>query len=219
LSKAGGYEEGQWGYQALLAHNNQEAVRWLKDAISYRQNEKEYWHDLAVAYEGLGNNRAAVAAYERAANEGDLAAASYLATLYDGGIEGVARDEKQAVYWYRKAASGNDPDTLNNLAWAYATSRSPEIHNPTAALEYARKAVSLDHEPVAYHLDTLAEACYANGLYEEAVQTERQAIALAPVRYKHQIEDDLKKYEQALRNHKLQHNVPVRQVRSGLSKP
>jgi hypothetical protein len=31
LSGKAGFAEGQWGYKALLANYNQEAVRWLRD--------------------------------------------------------------------------------------------------------------------------------------------------------------------------------------------
>jgi tetratricopeptide (TPR) repeat protein len=207
LSKTAGYEEGQWGYQALLANRNQEAVKWFRDAVTYQPNDTVYWHDLGLAYQQTGNEPAAIAAYRRAADDGDIGDASYLGMLYDYGIEGVTKDEKQAVYWYRKAAAGNNPEALNNVAWAYATSHDPEVHNPTAALGCARKAVSLDHEPDPYHLDTLAEAYFANGKYEDAVRIERQAIALGPVRNKQETQENLEKYERALQNQTPQRNT------------
>jgi hypothetical protein len=35
LSGKAGFEEGQWGYEALLANRNEEAVRWLRDAHNH----------------------------------------------------------------------------------------------------------------------------------------------------------------------------------------
>lgn len=66
LSPRGGYEEGKWGYDALLADRNNEAVRWLSDATTYRPKLPVYWFDLGVAYQKLGNVKAALAAYQRA---------------------------------------------------------------------------------------------------------------------------------------------------------
>jgi len=66
LSGKAGYEEGQWGYAALQANRNQEAVRWLTDAATYQPKLAVYWLDLGIAYHRLGNRPAAKAAYERA---------------------------------------------------------------------------------------------------------------------------------------------------------
>jgi len=37
FSSQGGYEEGKWGYDALVAGRNQEAARWLRDAVTTNQ--------------------------------------------------------------------------------------------------------------------------------------------------------------------------------------
>ncbi len=66
LSGKAGYEEGKWGYDALGANRNQEAVRWLHDAILYQPKLPVYWFDLGIAYQRLGNKAAAQAAYQRA---------------------------------------------------------------------------------------------------------------------------------------------------------
>jgi tetratricopeptide (TPR) repeat protein len=63
-----------------------------------------------------------------------------------------------------------------------------------------------DH-PDPDHLDTLAEAYYANQQYEEAVKTEQEAIALASAspageENKEALQKRLEKYEQALQNRK-----------------
>lgn len=66
LSPRSGYEEGKWGYDALVAGRNDEAVRWLCDATIYRPKMPVYWFDLGIAYQRLGNVKAAIAAYRRA---------------------------------------------------------------------------------------------------------------------------------------------------------
>jgi membrane associated rhomboid family serine protease len=66
LSGKAGFEEGKWGYDALIANQNQDAVRWLRDAAKLQPKVSVYWFDLAIAYERLGNMPAAMAAYQRA---------------------------------------------------------------------------------------------------------------------------------------------------------
>jgi Flp pilus assembly protein TadD len=66
LSGQGGYEEGQWGYAALLANRNRDAVRWFRDAIRYQPRVASFWYDLGIAYQRLDNPQAASTAYQRA---------------------------------------------------------------------------------------------------------------------------------------------------------
>lgn len=66
LSGKAGYEEGRWGYDALIANRNERAVRWLSDAARLQPKLSVYWFDLGIAYGRLGNTPAANAAYRRA---------------------------------------------------------------------------------------------------------------------------------------------------------
>ena len=203
LSGTAGFDEARWGYQALSAGRYPEAARWFRDAATYHPTIGAFWYDLGLAYRGMGNQAAALDAYRKAADRGEGMAQAFLGSLYENGTEGVPRNAKQAVAWYEKAAAQGDSQVLNNVAWAYATSSNPEVRNPRKALELARKAVSLEKDhPVPSYLDTLAEACYINGLYEEAVQTEQQAIALAPEEGKKDFQASLEKYQKALEGSK-----------------
>jgi len=66
LSGKAGYDEGKWGYDALVANRNEEAVRWLRDAVKLQPKASAYWFDLGIAYHRLGKMPAAMAAYSRA---------------------------------------------------------------------------------------------------------------------------------------------------------
>ena len=66
------------------------------------------------------------------------------------------------------------------MAWFYATSKDPSYRNPSKALEYAQKAVSISQGKTPEILDTLAEAYYVNGHYDKAIETETKALALSP---------------------------------------
>jgi len=66
LSSQGGYEEGRWGYDALIANRNQDAVRWLRDAVRYQPKISSYWFDLGIAYQRVNDPHDASAAYQQA---------------------------------------------------------------------------------------------------------------------------------------------------------
>jgi tetratricopeptide (TPR) repeat protein len=66
---------------------------------------------------------------------------------------------------------------LNNLAWILVTVSDESIRNRERALILAKKAADLDRAP--FILDTLAEAYYANGLKQEAIESIKEAISLA----------------------------------------
>jgi membrane associated rhomboid family serine protease len=198
LSRDAGYEEAKWGYEALMASKNQEALKWLRDAVRYKPKNASYWYNLGIAYHRLGDDRAAVVACRTAADYGHPDAQFILASSYEDGVDGLPKDSTQALYWYRKLAEQHNAEALNNVAWAYATSTDPAIQNPTAALECARKAVDMgkDH-PVPNHLDTLAAAQYVNHQYADAAKTEQQALALASGEEKTTFQNRLQKYQAA----------------------
>ena len=82
LSGKQGYEEGRWGYEALMENRNQEAVRWFRDAIEYRPRTASYWLDLGIAYERLNDRPAALNAFRKAAELGSAEARAHLSEVY-----------------------------------------------------------------------------------------------------------------------------------------
>jgi len=84
--------------------------------------------------------------------------------------------EKRALHAYEMAHSMEplNPEIMNNLAWLLLTSEDLSVRDPLKALTLARGAAAL--HPRGYILDTLATAYWANGLLEEAVRAEEQAI-------------------------------------------
>jgi tetratricopeptide (TPR) repeat protein len=83
---------------------------------------------------------------------------------------------------------------LNDLAWLYATAEAP-VRNADKAVELASKAATITRNRQPTILDTLAEAYFAAGNREKAVETEKRAILLAPTRA--DLQEHLKKYEAA----------------------
>ncbi|MCK5517399.1 MAG: peptidase M48 Ste24p, partial [Desulfobulbaceae bacterium] len=86
--------------------------------------------------------------------------------------------EQKALGAYEMAYSLEplNPEIMNNLAWLLLTSEDLSIRDPLKALNLARGAATL--QPAGYIFDTLATAYWANGLVEEAVKAEQQAIIM-----------------------------------------
>ena len=69
------------------------------------------------------------------------------------------------------------PDALNTLAWILATQEDPKERDIEEAVRLAQRAQELAAQPAI--LDTLAAAYAAGGRFEEAIETARQALAMA----------------------------------------
>ncbi|MFZ1985337.1 MAG: M48 family metalloprotease [Desulfatitalea sp.] len=104
------------------------------------------------------------------------------ALLY--GILGNMHLEQESVgaairaYDKALALNPNEPDIMNNLAWLLATRTDPGFGDPPRALILAQRAIRLKKAPHIW--DTLAEAFYANGRIEEAIQAEEKALSMNP---------------------------------------
>ena len=59
---------------------------------------------------------AAVGLYRQAAEAGNAGGMSYLAFMYASGRGGLARDDAQALAWYRRAAALGDEQAVQELA-------------------------------------------------------------------------------------------------------
>ena len=90
-----------------------------------------------------------------------------------------ANEFKGAIQYYTQAIH-IDPlnsHALNNLAWLYATCPDPMYQDHTKALQLATKA--LQSNPAPHILDTYAEACFLNGLFDEAAKASTEALKRA----------------------------------------
>ncbi len=81
----------------------------------------------------------------------------------------------------RRAAERPDANAraLNAYAWALLTCEPADLRNPDAALANARRAVELDGGADAGTLETLALAFRMTGDLDQAIETQRNAVALA----------------------------------------
>jgi membrane associated rhomboid family serine protease/tetratricopeptide (TPR) repeat protein len=83
----------------------------------------------------------------------------------------------------------------NNLAWLYATCDDPKFRDPKAALEHATLAVKLTDWKEGESIDTLAEAHYLNGDYQQAVEIQKKALELEP--NNKELQEHLARYRKA----------------------
>ncbi|MFP4030007.1 MAG: M48 family metalloprotease [Desulfococcaceae bacterium] len=106
---------------------------------------------------------------------------------------------------YERAVALNPeaPAALNNLAWLLTGADAPDMREPERSLAYARRAVKISD--AAHVLDTLAEAYYVNGKYEDALRVGRQALSRAEGDRSH-YRSQLRKFRSAAGNRRRNGN-------------
>ena len=106
------------------------------------------------------------------------------------------RDDLAKAQWAYENILKLNPDdglALNNLAWILATAKDTRLLDYPRALALAKRAVGIERSPT--FLDTLAEAYYVNGLYDEAMQTIQDALENASEEDREYLTGQLKKFK------------------------
>lgn len=98
--------------------------------------------------------------------------------IYLGDFLQSRQMENKAVDAYNRALAlaPMNAELNNNLAWLLLTAKDSSIRDPYRALTLALTAAMLDER--GHVLDTLATAYWANGMIDEAVETEMRAMRL-----------------------------------------
>jgi rhomboid protease GluP len=155
------------------------AIQEYSEAVRLSPGAPEAQLALGVAYRMKGDLGKAQQAFEAALGKNPTTAEGQrlLADLY-----AEQKLYSEAIQHYKEALQiePNNAESHNNLAWLYATSEDPKWRDPHAALEHARRAVELTQWKEAGFIDTLAEAHYASGDYQEAVRIQVLALKLNP---------------------------------------
>jgi tetratricopeptide (TPR) repeat protein len=170
------------------------AIQEYSEAVRLSPGAPEAQLALGVAYRMKGDLPRAQQAFEAALGKNPTTAEGQrlLADLY-----AEQKLYPEAVQHYKEALQ-IDPqsaDSHNNLAWLYATSEDPKWRDPRAALEHARRAVELTQWKEAGFIDTLAEAHYASGSYQEAVRIQVLALRLDP--HDPELQEHMARYRKA----------------------
>ena len=106
---------------------------------------------------------------------GDVEAQYLLGRISDEGGGGIALDPREAMRWYRQAASKNFPKALYTMARAYATGRGVPP-DPQEALNYLSRAADADFTPALLDMASLfdegrgveGDRAHAYALYKRA---------------------------------------------------
>ncbi len=163
-----------------LAQNNiPEAIREYKEALRLSPDSPAAQLGLAAAYEREGQPGKARELLVDIVGK-DPHTADAQEALAD-----LCAEQKlypEAIGHYNEAIrlKPDFAEARNNLAWLLATAEDPRYRDPSEALKQAQQAVQLSHWKEAAFIDTLAEALYANGQYQQAVAVEKKALALEP---------------------------------------
>ncbi len=166
---------------SLYLSQNQlaEAIQEYHTALRLSPDSPQAQLGLAVAYERQGDPGKAQKYLEAAVGENPKTAEAQEGL---GDLCAAQRLYPEAIEHYQ-AALRIKPDMAeahNNLAWLLATAKDPRYQNPAEALKHAQQAVDLSHWKEATFIDTLAEALYVNGQYQQAVKVQQKALALDP---------------------------------------
>jgi tetratricopeptide (TPR) repeat protein len=170
------------------------AIREYQQALRLNPDSPLAEVGLSAAYAEQGDTAKSLQWMQKAIgkNPATAPAQAALGDLYD-----QEHLYPQAIAHYRKALALN-PDMAevqNNLAWLLATCHDRKYRNPQKALSHAVAAVTLTHWKQADYIDTLAEAYYAGGQYQQAVETQKKALALDPSN--RQMQRHMAKYRRA----------------------
>ena len=93
----------------------------------------------------------------------------------------AVQEAVEALQWCRKSIEFMDPMAINDLAWLMATSGIADLRDGPSAVALAEAAVQGTEKKNASLLDTLAAAYAEAGRYDQAVATQKEAIALLPI--------------------------------------
>ena len=114
------------------------------EAVTPPRDIEPIWHaSVAKAkdYYKAGDYASAAPIFQRAAGEGSPEAMRYLASLYERGRGGLAKDDREAARWYRKGADAGDGLAMAKLGVFYLRGTGGLTKNEAEALRWFRKGV------------------------------------------------------------------------------
>jgi TPR repeat protein len=187
------------GYLDVSEKRYASARQWFQRAVDAK---------YPTAYAGLGNlyqfglgvatdRSRAVALYTSGAELGDVRAQLLLADIDLQPPASEAKTEA-ALRWLRAAAAQDHPQGRNGVAWLLATSKYERLRDGATAVVEARRATELS--PSATTLDTLAAAYAETGDFDNAIETQRRAIAAIKPKDE-RIRNELAKHLESYLNH------------------
>jgi tetratricopeptide (TPR) repeat protein len=173
----------------------EEAVRDYERAIDGSPEDAELYRARAAACQRLGDHDRALADLDQAIQ---LAPDHPDAFAQRGNIAAEQGNFDQALGDFRRALAidAQWAEAYRSIAWLQATCPNPRYRDAEAAIAAAQQAQRLSPPDDCFVLETLAAAHAASGAFEEAIDFQRQAIALAPPDFAEPIRERLALYQQ-----------------------
>lgn len=160
-------------------------LRHWRDSVSLHEhmlalapNEAPLYNDFGIALiESPSQINDAIYAFRRAV---EIDPRSLIYRLNLGRNLAKVGQLKEALSYLRDAVrlNNNYIPALNQLAWLLATHPDPNIHDSEESLRLAKRAAHLTGHRRAGILGTLAAAWAANGHFDEAISTAKNALWL-----------------------------------------
>ena len=159
-------------------------------------NKKDavYYHKRGDEWSKKGKRDKAIQYYTKAIRLDPESAGAY----HNRGFEWNKKGEYgKAISDYNKAIQLKPTEShhCGNLAWILATCSDSRYRDGRKSVENARKACELTDWLDDYFFGTLAAAYAENGEFDEAVKWQKNAVELAPDKYKEELRYRLEFYE------------------------
>lgn len=90
----------------------------------------------------------------------------------------IDQDKLKAIEFLQRSANLQNPKAIMKLAWILATDKDPKIQNPKKSLALVN-AVYENYLDKTTGYETLAAAFAANGMFEQAISAQLQAVTFA----------------------------------------
>jgi Flp pilus assembly protein TadD len=166
------------GENQLNAGKFAEAIVHLEETVRLRPSLPRPHHMLAIAHDRLGNARAALAAYARAA---EAQPSSWVGWLDLAKAAQLLGEDVTARAAYRRVVA-LEPDHVEasrRLGWMLALAPTPQPGDGNEAAELFRRALAASPDETTQDLDGLGAALAQAGSFDEAAKSARRAAELA----------------------------------------
>lgn len=131
----------------------------------------------------------------------------WLSQLYMKGM-GVKSDPARAQKMLQTSLAAVSVADKNEFAWELATLPDPALRNGQVAVDVMEHALTSTANRIPQYIDTLAAAYAEVGNYDQAVRTQREAIAKLPSSNRHAAPEVYQQHLDA-----FMHRQPIREAR------
>ena len=183
--------QGNLGAALLQEGRLDEAIPHLQEAVAVKPQHGEAQSNLGIALLQKGRVDEAIVHLQQAVEINPKQAQTRLNLGNGFYMQGKTRE---ALQQWREGlrVDPNHVPLLSQTAWVLATCPQASIRNGTEAVELARRAAEASGGKDPAILDTLAAAFAEAGRFPEAIETTRQALALATEQNAQELAEELK---------------------------